>query len=228
MNTGQVPNVFVQTNDKNLSSLIFAEKKTKNSTTSATRYLNKIDKNETSPILLPRKSKEYCYRRTNSNHRQRSIYFPLDANIENMLIGLKDNESPVHTRNPSDADSVVYLGPGDCSSLNSTFRKESSEKRHEFQLSIVETASGSLLSTEKPSISSCIRSIPKLGDNETTSYCRFCKKDVHTVVEINSCYSNKLLQAFSKFFTCCSYPSWMADYFVHKCPHCSLVLGKSR
>lgn len=228
MNTGQVPNVFVQANDKNLSSQIFAEKKKKNSSTSATRYLNKTDKNDSSPMFLPPKSKESCHRRTNSHHRQRSIYFPPDTNLENMLAGLRNNESPAHTRNPSDADSVVYLGPGDCSSLNNTYRQEGSEKKHEFQLSIVETASGSLLSTEKPPISPCIRSIPKLGDNETTSYCRFCKKDVHTVVEINSCYSSKLLKAFSKFFTCCSYPSWMADYFVHKCPHCSLVLGKSR
>lgn len=200
---------------------IFSDNKKKVSAHSAARYSYKPELSEGSPQELPAKTKKKVHRRTNSHHRQHSIYFPPDSNLESMLFHLKTHENLSHTRNLSDADSVVYLGPGDYSNLNTEIQ-ENSDKKNEFQLSIIETAAGSILSTEKPSI------LPILGEIGISTYCRYCKCDVHTTVDFNQCYTSKILKAVSSVITCCSYPDWLAAYRVHKCPDCSLVLGKSR
>ena len=228
MNSSNNPNEFEDHSSANLTSVIFTDKRTRTTSISSNRYSCKSDSTDASPLILPPKGKDSAHRRTGSHQRQRSIYYPPDTNLETILNVLKNNESPAHVRNLSDADSVVYLGPGDCNSLNNTYRQENTEKKLELQLSMIETASGSLVSTEKPPMSPAFKIIPQLGNNETTSFCRFCKKDVHTRVEFNSCYGGNILNAFSKLFTCCNYPSWMSGYIVHKCPECSLVLGKSR
>lgn len=212
----------LQTNNISLSNYIFGEKKASISTHSATRYLDTAS--ETFSSVLPPKTKENHSRRTSSyHHRQRSIYIPAEFHNETSVQVSKIRESPVHTHNLSDADSVVYLDPGDNMSLNTTLRQKYTDHKHEFQLSMVETASGSILSTEKPK-----KDLECFGNNATTAYCRYCKVDVHTIVDFNSSYNSKFLKAISSVVACCNYPNWFAAYRVHKCPVCSLVLGKSR
>ena len=216
-------NSYSNKENRPLSDLIFGDKKPSlKSTNSAARYSYKIDSADSSPSVLPPLNKDPLHRRNNSHHRQRSIYYPPDSNIEQVLSALK-NESPVHIRNLSDADSVVYLAPGD--SLNNTYRQEG--KKHEFQISIIETAAGSIVSTEKPGNTNN-HGVPMLGLMETMAFCRFCRKEVHTKIEINSCYDNKILNVMSSIISCCSCSNWMGAIKVHKCPYCSLVLGKSR
>lgn len=217
MNTGLE---LQETNDpKVLRKMIFADKQTQ-SKPSNIRY--KSGKENNDPSQMP--PKKPMHRRAGSHHRQQSIYFPPESPLETIIQSLKPPDIPSHNRNLSDTDSVVYLGPGD----KDVSKCENVPKKVELRLSVVETATGSLLSTEKPIVSPKKKMLPTLGNNETTSYCRYCKKDVHTRVEFNSCYSNRILKAVSSIIGCCSYPSWMASYIVHKCPTCSLVLGKSR
>ena len=191
--------------NKKLRSYIFGDKKLGIiSTNSATRYLFKQDSEEFSSIL-PQKRRENNFRCGYSHHRQRSIYFPQGSAIETTLESLKNEENSSHIYNLSDADSVVYLGPDDCSSLNNTYREETD--KNDFQISIVETAVGSILSIEKPSSSMQSKRIPSLGETATACYCRFCKRDVHTVIDFNSCYNSKLLKVISSFISCCNYPN---------------------
>ena len=212
---------FPETNDpKVLRKMIFADKQNLPVKSSNIRYLN--GKENINPVEIP--PTKPTHRRLGSHHRQQSIYFPAEFPLETVIESLKPPENPSHNRNLSDADSVVYLGPGDKDAV----KPVNVIKKTEFRLSVVETATGSLLSTEKPPVSPKKKFLPCLGEVETTSFCRFCKKDVHTKVQINSCYSSKILTAFSSIFGCCNYPDWMASYIVHKCPTCSLVLGKSR
>ena len=211
-----------------LSSTIFIEKPNQPiPTSSATRYQFNSPE-EVSPRQLPPKTCEIPNRRKSSHHRQRSIYIASDVNIESPMHYLRPRESSVHIYNPSDTDSVIYLGPGDCTSLNSSTRQDYIEGKAELQLSSVETASGSILSIEKDSISKKGEPIQSLGEQSVAVYCRYCKEDVHTDVDFNSCYSSKILNALSSVIGCCKYPNWLAEYRVHKCPRCSLVLGKSR
>jgi hypothetical protein len=201
---------------------IFSEKTRFQGKKSNVRYSN--GKENAEPGLNP--PSRPSHRRSGSHHRQQSIYFPPETALDTVISSLKPPEKCQKHRNLSDADSVIFLGPSDQEVTKP--HSEATEKKSEFQLSIVETATGSLLSTEKPPVSPRKKQMPCLGNTATTSFCRFCKRDVHTKVEFNSCYNSKLLTAFSSLIGCCSYPNWMASYIVHKCPNCSLVLGKSR
>ena len=204
---------------------IFSEKSNFQGKKSNIRYSNGKENFDPSQVSGP--PVKACHRRSGSHHRQQSIYFPPEATVETVINSLKPSDKPQKHRNLSDADSVVFLGPAD-QEITQKSIGETTGKKSEFQMSIIETATGSLLSTDKPPVSPRMKQMPCLGNTATTSFCRFCKRDVHTKVEFNSCYNSKLLTAFSSLIGCCSYPSWMASYIVHKCPNCSLVLGKSR
>ena len=207
-----------------IGNTIFSEKpKQPIATNSAIRYHQNSPK-DFSSYDLPPKTREIPNRRMSCHHRQRSIYIPSEINIESIMS--YSREAAVHVRNPSDTDSVIYQGPGD--SLNNSARQDYAESKTELQLSVVETASGSILSIEKSHISGKNESIQSLGQHSVAVYCRYCREDVHTVVDFNECYRSKILNAISNIISCCNYPKWIAEYRVHKCPKCSLVLGKSR
>ena len=204
---------------------IFSEKTKFQGKKSNVRYSNTKENFDPGQVSVP--PAKPSHRRSGSHHRQQSIYFPPEATTESIINSLKPSDKPQKHRNLSDADSVILLGLAD-QEVTEKLIGGSTGKRSEFKMSVIETATESLLSTDKTPVSPRKKQMPCLGNTATTSFCRFCKRDVHTKVEFNSCYNNKLLTAFSSLIGCCSYPSWMASYIVHKCPDCSLVLGKSR
>lgn len=127
-----------------------------------------------------------------------------------MSICTEDSRSPSHLRNISDADSVVYISPEenkcslDIKPPPFMFGKENRREELRGSMNI-------------------------MGNTPCTAYCRYCKVDVHTTVELyNAGVSGGVLKFFSSVFTCCSGPLWLNNLKVHKCPQCSLVLAKCR
>ncbi|OMJ68519.1 hypothetical protein SteCoe_33997 [Stentor coeruleus] len=112
-----------------------------------------------------------------------------------------------HRRNISDADSVIYM----CSD-------------EEKYLSDYKSQPPFILADMRNR-----NSLPILEGAPCTAYCRYCKKDVHTIVEIHNTHlSNGVLRIFSSIFSCCSLPNWLRNARVHKCPNCSLVIAKCK
>ena len=109
-----------------------------------------------------------------------------------------------HIRHVSDTDSVVYIGSDD--------EKNPSElNSYPF-----------ILGQNRESLS-------VFDSTPCMAYCRYCKTDVHTIIDFyHSKVSKKLTQLFSSIFTCCSFPAWLSSLRVHKCPNCSLVIAKCR
>lgn len=102
-----------------------------------------------------------------------------------------------HSRNVSDADSVIY-------------------KQTEEDIRKYSRVTNSL---------KC--SLPILEGSPCTIYCRYCQKQVHSQVDIySSSVSKKILNVFSTIISCCQVPMWLNDMRVHKCPTCSLVLAR--
>ena len=98
-----------------------------------------------------------------------------------------------HSRNISDADSVIH-------------KTEESVKK----------------------LSPSVRgSLPILESTPCTLFCPCCKVQVHSQLDIYSqSVSKKLLSIFASIFSCCESPVWLNSMRVHKCPYCSLVLGR--
>ena len=158
-----------------------------------------------------------------SHTRQRSIgdidelsklQFKKEASTRNtskvLSIYTEESRSPSHLRNVSDADSVVYVSPEEnkCSldirPPPFAFGKEN--RREEMRASVI-----------------------MMGNAPCTMFCRYCKVDVHTSVELyNAGISGGVLKIFASIFTCCNGPLWLNNLRVHKCPRCSLVLAKCR
>ena len=70
-------------------------------------------------------------------------------------------------------------------------------------------------------------SLPILESTPCTVYCKFCEKQVHSVIDFyNSRIPQKVLNLFSSIVTCCQGSVWLNDMKVHRCPFCKLVLGK--
>jgi hypothetical protein len=97
-----------------------------------------------------------------------------------------------HSRNISDADSVIHK------------TEESVKKLH----------------------TSLRGSLPILESTPCTAFCPYCKIQVHTSIELYSqSFSKKVISLFASILSCCEAP-WLSNMKVHKCPHCSLVLGR--
>lgn len=102
-----------------------------------------------------------------------------------------------HSRNVSDADSVIY-------------------KQTEEDIKRYSKVTASLKN-----------SLPTLEGTPCTIYCRYCQRQVHSQVDIySSSVSKKLLNVFSTIISCCQVPTWLNDMKVHRCPNCSLVLAR--
>lgn len=114
---------------------------------------------------------------------------------------IENYEKPIltkkHLRNISDADSVIY-------------RQTEDEIGRQCGKSF-----------------SLRGSLPILEGTPCTIYCKYCETQVHSSVDYyNSSIPRKLLNVFSSLAACCQISSWLNDMRVHRCPHCSLVLGK--
>jgi LITAF-like zinc ribbon domain. len=119
-----------------------------------------------------------------------------------------EDRSPSHLRRISDADSVIYYTPED--------GKCSLDIKPPFRFGKENNGSGR-------------NSLMVLENMPLTVYCRYCKHDVHSKVEAyNAGIPQGFLSVFSSIFTCCNGPLWFNKMKVHKCPRCSLVLGKCR
>jgi LITAF-like zinc ribbon domain len=121
----------------------------------------------------------------------------------------EDSRSPSHLRNVSDADSVVYILP--------------EEGKHSFDVKLP------FMIGKENTYEPVKGSVVLLGSTPCAAYCRYCKSDVHTKVELyNAGISSGILKLFSSIFTCCNGPLWLSKLRVHKCPNCSLILAKCR
>lgn len=153
------------------------------------------------------------------------------------------NQSPrFHTRNVSDADSVIYMGFEDITN-SKNFTQKNYEKLQKSVLSSQETVINksmkklrndeNVIETKK-SVKKSMQSydrapLPVLGNMPSSVYCNFCKMYVHSKVDfLNAKVPGPILKVFSSFFTCCQVPAWLNTYRVHRCPNCTLVLAKSR
>ena len=127
-----------------------------------------------------------------------------------LSIFTEESRSPSHLRNVSDADSVIYVSP----------------EENKCSLDIRPPPFGFGKENRKEEGRG---SVAMMGSTPCTMYCRYCKSDVHTSVELyNAGISGGVLKIFSSIFTCCTGPMWINNLRVHKCPRCSLVLGKCR
>lgn len=125
--------------------------------------------------------------------------------IKNQMVFELKQQS--HRKNISDADSVIYMG---------------SEEEKYFRDSRL----------QPPMCVSDIKnreSLPYLDNSPCMAYCKNCKKDIHTTLEIQSSHiSTGILQIFTTLFSCCSLPTWLGSSRLHKCPICSLVIAKCK
>lgn len=71
--------------------------------------------------------------------------------------------------------------------------------------------------------------LPVLGSNPCTTYCEYCKVEVHTIVIIrnNSMIITNLMEFMNSLFGCCSNSNWMNKMRYHRCSNCGTVLGRS-
>ncbi|CAG9334520.1 unnamed protein product [Blepharisma stoltei] len=152
------------------------------------------------------------------------------------------NQSPkCHIRHASDADSVIYIGFGDDLTNSKIFgNQKEARKSNKCEMGeetwINKSAEKALKNDEKQinSIRNSRQSyernpLPVLGNMPSSVYCDFCKMYVHTKIEfLSKKVPGRVLKIFSSFFACCQIPVWLSKLRVHRCPHCALVLAKSR
>ncbi|OMJ92781.1 hypothetical protein SteCoe_4415 [Stentor coeruleus] len=130
---------------------------------------------------------------------------PERKSVKNQVIFELKQQS--HRKNISDADSVIYMGS----------EEEKYFRDSRFQPQI---CASDIKNRE---------SLPFLENSPCMAYCKNCKKDIHTTLEIQSSHiSTGILQIFSSLFSCCSLPTWLGNLRVHKCPICALVIAKCK
>ncbi|OMJ69174.1 hypothetical protein SteCoe_33173 [Stentor coeruleus] len=164
--------------------------------------------------------KDLCYNTEKVFEKNRDLVKPIEKTDEIFEFIEKKDESDrksmkkqmvfevrqqSHRKNISDSDSVIYMG---------------SEEEKYFRDSRL----------QPPIYVSDIKnrdSMPFLENSPCMAYCKHCRKDVHTSLEIQSPhFSTGILQIFTSLFSCCSLPTWLGNLRVHKCPVCSSVIGK--
>ena len=158
-------------------------------------------------------------RRKSSHFRKPSVYIPTNQRAEDVIsqvASLTTRKSSIstetgHNRRVSDADSVMLGQDESFVTGNQRFSADSLDKS---------------LTESKESVRA---SIPVLGVTPRTCYCRFCKTEVCTEMGYNSlAVPTGIVGAIASLFNCWKGPRWLCDMRVHQCPHCKLVLGKSR
>ena len=193
------------------------------------------------PEIKPSKllTYEYSYQKKIFNNRKLSI----EETEENIKPILKSNnlltrdtsktvsicteeeenhKSSYHGKNISDADSVIYIGIDEKRISQDTIDSQVDKKS---KRSSCENAKKS----KRNSCENVKKSIIVLESTPCSVYCKFCKIDVHTSIELyHTRVPGGILRAFSSIFACCREPLWINNFKVHKCPRCSLVLAKCR
>jgi hypothetical protein len=101
-------------------------------------------------------------------------------------------------------------------------RKMTEEAKSSVGTSITEFRLATLSSPEG---NKCIEGA--MGSSPCAAYCGRCKTYVHTAIDYqedtSANYFIKITQALTM---CCGRPDWIYKLMVHRCPHCSIILGK--
>jgi hypothetical protein len=159
-----------------------------------------------------------------------------------------------HVRTASDADSVIYVGPGEFSpdklpNLPEISLSDSLESKNNTVI-ICGDDLASPLKDKLPTTcttqphqedfresfffgkaefkyeTAITNSLPKLGTLPCTAYCSNCREDVHTKIDFKQ-DPGTLVKLLSDVFACCNVPVWLGKMRVHKCVVCSMVIAKS-
>ena len=161
-----------------------------------------------------------------------------------------------HVRTVSDADSVIYLGPGELSpdklpNLPEISLSDSLESKNntviicgdDLELAFPLRDKLPTTCTTQPQQedfrdsfffgksefkyeTAITNSLPKLGTLPCTAYCQNCRHDVHTKLDFTQ-DTGTLVKLISNVFACCNVPVWIGKMRVHKCVVCSMVIAKS-